>query len=116
MCACTSTFRTEVGGPEVMASVLVKGYLLAYNGVMFVGWLQVLCPALCYTATHTNTLARMEGYLPGFYNQMRWPLLVFQTAAVLEVYLLLTFVLLCQQPRVYNLYALNYHGVAPPLD
>lgn len=69
----------------IMASGIVKVYLLAYNGLLSLGWLIMLLPAIRYTATHTDSLARMDGYVPGLYNQIRLSLLVIQTAAVMEV-------------------------------
>ena len=68
-----------------MALGVVKFYLLVYNGLLSLGWLLVLFPVIRYTGTHVDSLARMEGYVPGLYNQIRLSLLVFQTAAVFEV-------------------------------
>lgn len=68
-----------------MASGLVNAYLLMYNGLLSVGWLLVLYPAVRYTATHTDSLTSIQGFVPELYSQMQWPLLIFQTAAVMEV-------------------------------
>ena len=81
----TWNFVTNSAAASVMASAMVKAYLLAYNGLLSVGWAFVLLPAVRYTAMHTDSLARLEGFVPGLYYQMRLTLLLVQTAAVMEV-------------------------------
>lgn len=48
-------------------------------------WILVLARTVLYTTTHPKTLQDINGYVPGFYQDIRWLLLVFQTAAFLEV-------------------------------
>ena len=45
----------------------------------------MLVRALLYVVFHPRTLQDLDGYVPELYNELRWPLLIFQTAAVLEV-------------------------------
>ncbi len=68
-----------------MASSLVRAYLLVYNAVLSLGWLAVLCPAVQYLLWGANTTTLQQGTAPGLYEQLRLPLLIFQSAALLEV-------------------------------
>ena len=45
-------------------------------------WFVLLLRALQYVAAHREEIG---GRVPGFYDDIRWLLLVFQTAALLEV-------------------------------
>lgn len=45
----------------------------------------MLAKAFLYTVNHPKTWQDVDGYVPDLYQEIRWPLLVFQTAAVLEV-------------------------------
>jgi len=70
-----------------MAFTLVRAYLLAYNATLSLGWLAVLWPAMRYIATSVDRPSFMQGTTPGLYRDLRYPLLIFQTAAVLEVWI-----------------------------
>lgn len=76
--AATRDEATPLKGP----SALGKVYLLVYNGVLTAGWFVLLLRALQYVAAHREEIG---GRVPGFYDDIRWLLLVFQTAALLEV-------------------------------
>ena len=41
--------------------------------------------AILYTVTHPKSWEDVNGYVPALYQEIRWSLLLFQTAAVLEV-------------------------------
>lgn len=45
----------------------------------------MLLRAVLYNITHLNSVRDIDGYVPELYEKIRWPLLVFQTAAILEV-------------------------------
>ena len=45
-------------------------------------WMLLLVKTIQYTLTHYHTF---NGYVTELYKEIRWPLQVFQSAAVLEV-------------------------------
>lgn len=48
-------------------------------------WAVILARAILYTVLQPKQWQSEFGYVPEFYQQIKWPLLVFQTAAILEV-------------------------------
>lgn len=68
-------------------SGVLKLYLLAYNGLLTVGWAVILVRTVLYVVDHgaswvaDGTVVTM----PGLYDNLRWWLQVFQTAAFLEI-------------------------------
>lgn len=48
-------------------------------------WAVILARAVIYTVLQNQLWQQDLGYVPQLYEQIRWPLLVFQTAAILEV-------------------------------
>ena len=69
-----------------MASSLVRAYLLVYNAALSLGWLTILWPAMRYVASSMERQTLTQGTTPGLYRDLRLPLLIFQTAALLEVW------------------------------
>lgn len=63
-------------------SLLAKAYLLVYNGLLTAGWSLLVFNTVQYTLSHA---ASINGSVPGLYKSIRWPLQVFQTAALLEI-------------------------------
>lgn len=45
----------------------------------------MLARAVLYTLTHPKTFQDVDGYVPDLYQEIRWSLLFFQSAAILEV-------------------------------
>ena len=48
-------------------------------------WTLLLAKAVYYTFTHPQSTRDIDGRVPELYDSIRWPMLVFQTAALLEV-------------------------------
>ena len=48
-------------------------------------WTLLLAKAVYYTFTHPHSRQDIDGRVPELYDSVRWPMLVFQTAALLEV-------------------------------
>jgi hypothetical protein len=65
----------------------VKAYLLLYNGALAAGWSVVLVRSVLYTLDHAPSWVEggVPASLPGLYDNLRWPLQVFQTAAFMEI-------------------------------
>ncbi|VVC94153.1 unnamed protein product [Leptidea sinapis] len=62
--------NTEVSG-------IGKLYLLAYNGIQTVGWSYLLWQTLVHFLN--------RGTLDTFWNEIKWTVIIFQNAAVLEI-------------------------------
>ncbi|CAG9783017.1 unnamed protein product [Diatraea saccharalis] len=58
-------------------SAIGKLYLLSYNGIQTLGWAYLLCNSVLYFLN--------RGTLQGFWNEIKWTVIIFQGAAVLEV-------------------------------
>lgn len=58
-------------------SALAKLYLLAYNSVQTLGW--------CYLLLQTVSYFLNRGTLDNYWNVVRWSVVTFQTAALLEI-------------------------------
>ncbi|XP_050673744.1 very-long-chain (3R)-3-hydroxyacyl-CoA dehydratase hpo-8 [Leptidea sinapis] len=63
--------NTEVSG-------IGKLYLLAYNGIQTVGWSYLLWQTLVHFLN--------RGTLDTFWNEIKWTVIIFQNAAVLEIF------------------------------
>ncbi|XP_023934410.2 very-long-chain (3R)-3-hydroxyacyl-CoA dehydratase hpo-8 [Bicyclus anynana] len=59
-------------------SFLGKSYLLAYNGIQTLGWLYLLVWSTAYFLD--------RGTLDSYWNEMKWVVIIFQNAALLEVF------------------------------
>ncbi|KAF2881858.1 hypothetical protein ILUMI_24322 [Ignelater luminosus] len=59
-------------------SPLVKAYLLTYNGIETFGWALILFRLLSYYIFSNSEAASL-------YQNLKWPLIIFQNAAVLEI-------------------------------
>ena len=66
-------------------------FKIIYNSLCFhavLSWAVILIRTVMYTVDHAPSWAAsgIPGALPGFYDNMRWLLQIFQTAAFLEVH------------------------------
>ncbi|CAH0722580.1 unnamed protein product, partial [Brenthis ino] len=58
-------------------SALGKSYLIAYNGVQTLGW--------SYLLLQTATYFLNRGTLDNYWNEVKWTIIIFQNAAILEI-------------------------------